>query len=689
SQCLCPNGPTLFHSGSGGDSTCIQCGVVVAENALVSEVSFGETSGGAAIAHGTLVAEGSTYARTGGGRRGGQESSEQAIYNGRIRIAQVGTAMNIPDTIRDSALRYYKLAVSASFTKGRQSRLVVAACLYAACQNAQFGYMLIDFSDVLQINVFVLGATYLKLIQVLHLPRPYTIDPAHYIARFAALLEFGDETPKVAHDAVRLVRRFSADWMNTGRRPAGICGACLLLAARMNNFRRSVQEIVQVVKIADATLVKRLEEFKNTGSSSLTVTQFRDDQHWLPEEVEAPPIIKKQERQKERKEKRKKRKRGKMDEDEDEDEERSGSVDADGEGEAESTNGQGSVGSRHVSPQAHIGSPHIDQPAPHTINFSAGIFRGLGLQEEDLHPPEQVVPATARPPGQRPLFLLDDEADRINGADEAAEANSMFYPGDGSQDMVIDPALYDEYANKEDDPDAGGGGAEIAEEVEGMLHGHAGMEVSAELDQAEEDQRQRKKQKESEDKLDDLDEDELDQFILTEEEVRLKTRVWVELNRDYLEKLAAKGLDEAEGEHSKKPPKQKKQKQKPRDSTTARGATPAESVGHLLQKKKFSRKINYDAIKNLFKSSASSDRPSKKSKLYGFDDSIIGFDNDEDKDDDAGGMSTIDPDPDFEGTSEVQTERGYASGYSGGGDGDDSMYANDDYYDDGGYQEEV
>ncbi|KIO26879.1 hypothetical protein M407DRAFT_23824 [Tulasnella calospora MUT 4182] len=682
SQCLCPNGPTLFHSGSGGDSTCIQCGVVVAENALVSEVSFGETSGGAAIAHGTLVAEGSTYARTGGGRRGGQESSEQAIYNGRIRIAQVGTAMNIPDTIRDSALRYYKLVVSASFTKGRQSRLVVAACLYAACQNAQFGYMLIDFSDVLQINVFVLGATYLKLIQVLHLPRPYAIDPAHYIARFAALLEFGDETPKVAHDAVRLVRRFSADWMNTGRRPAGICGACLLLAARMNNFRRSVQEIVQVVKIADATLVKRLEEFKSTGSSSLTVTQFRDDQHWLPEEMEAPPIIKKQERQKERKEKRKKRKRGEVDEDKG----RSGSVDADGEGEVESTNGQRSTASRNASPQAHLGSPPIDQPTPHAINFSAGIYRGLGLQEEDIHPPEQVVASTARPPGQRPLFLLDDEVDRMDGVDEAAEANTMFYPGEGSQDMAIDPALFDEYANKEDDPDGSGGGAEIAEEVQDVLHGHAGLEVSAELDQVEEDQRQKKKQKEPEDKLDDLDEDELDQFILTEEEVRLKTRVWVELNRDYLEKLAAKGLDEAEGDHSKKPPKQKKQKQKPRDSTTARGATPAEAVGHLLQKKKFSRKINYDAIKNLFKSS--SDRPSKKSKLYGFDDSVVGFDNDEDKDDEAGGMSTIDPDPDFEGAS-IHTERGYASGYSGGGDGDDSMYANDDYYDDGGYEEEV
>lgn len=38
----------------------MECGVVVSENALVSEVSFGETSGGAAMAHGTLVAEGSS-----------------------------------------------------------------------------------------------------------------------------------------------------------------------------------------------------------------------------------------------------------------------------------------------------------------------------------------------------------------------------------------------------------------------------------------------------------------------------------------------------------------------------------------------------------------------------------------------------------------------------------------------------
>ena len=35
-----------------------------------------------------------------------------------------------------------------------------------------------------------------------------------------------------------------------------------------------------------------------------------------------------------------------------------------------------------------------------------------------------------------------------------------------------------------------------------------------------------------------LDEEELDRFILTEEEVRWKERIWVEMNKDYLEAIA-------------------------------------------------------------------------------------------------------------------------------------------------------
>ena len=76
--------------------------------------------------------------------------------------------------------------------------------------------------------------------------------------------------------------------MMTGRRPAGVCGAALILAARMNNFRRTVREVVYVVKVTDMTIEKRLQEFTYTESGKLTVTEFRNHGDRLETECDPP-----------------------------------------------------------------------------------------------------------------------------------------------------------------------------------------------------------------------------------------------------------------------------------------------------------------------------------------------------------------------------------------------------------------
>ena len=129
--------------------------------------------------------------------------------------------------------------------------------------------MLIDFSDVLETNVFVLGDTYLKFLRVLKLKLPI-VDPSLYIHRFAAKLEFGDKTQQVALSALRLVARMKRDWMQVGRRPSGICGAGLLIAARLHGFKRTQKEIVHIVKICDVTLRKRYAILHSTEIHWLT-----------------------------------------------------------------------------------------------------------------------------------------------------------------------------------------------------------------------------------------------------------------------------------------------------------------------------------------------------------------------------------------------------------------------------------
>ncbi|KAI8053535.1 cyclin-like protein [Syncephalis plumigaleata] len=283
-------GNTFEHDDVQGNAFCVQCGVVFEENALSKEVEFGEKSNGAAVLMGSYIGANQGRAMSFGlnRRQTTMESKEQSMANGRRRIQALATALRISERYVDAAQRYFNLALAYNFTRGRTTQSVAAACLYIACRMERTSHMLIDFSDVLQINVFALGNTFLKLVKELSLRLPL-VDPSIYIHRFAAMLEFGDATPVVASDALRLVQRMNRDWIQTGRRPAGICGACLLIAARMHNFRRTSAEVMRVVKIGDATLKRRMEEFMATPSSKLTMADFQS--MFLEESYDPPAFI--------------------------------------------------------------------------------------------------------------------------------------------------------------------------------------------------------------------------------------------------------------------------------------------------------------------------------------------------------------------------------------------------------------
>ncbi|KAF9542270.1 cyclin-like protein [Agrocybe pediades] len=561
--CTDCGGTVIEYDQAAGNGFCVQCGTVVEENTIVNEIGFGEASNGAAVVQGSFVGQGATHARMSGpyGNRGSNESREQTIANASRKIQSIANVLRLSEVVCLAATRLYTLAVEHKFTKGRKSMNVVAVCLYVACRQKETrNYMLIDFSDVLMVNVFELGHTYLQLVQTLNLRLPL-VDPSHYISRFAALLEFGDETHRVASDAVRLVQRFDRDWMTRGRRPAGICGAALLLAARMNNFRRSVEEIVQVVKIADTTLKKRLEEFKATPSGALTLADFRNV--WLEEEMDPPAFTKGKEKEEAE---RQAREEG-------------------GEQVAE-VNGKGKSKTKKAGKKR----------------------KGKRKRGEDTDEEEEAEPITESPARQP----LDPSILPGSILDGAIQPETTLEPG-SIDESNIDPALLGPSASLQTIPSSSSTITQsltpppttlvdetvsevLAEEVSTFLTNAQGSLLSEALDEAEQ---RRLSQITVVDELTGLNEDELDRFILSEEEVKIKERVWVELNKDYLEALAAKGdPDNSAPARSKK---RRKLNNKPRDASTAAGETPAESVKNLLKKNpKYSKRINYDALKDLF-----------------------------------------------------------------------------------------
>ena len=255
--------------------------------------------------------------------------------------------------------------------------------------------------------------------------------------------------------------------MVQGRRPAGICGACLLLAARMNNFRRSVEEIVQVVKIADTTLKKRLDEFRKTPSGKLTLADFR--RVWLEEEQDPPAFTKGNEKEEKEKE-RKKRLKGKK--------------------------------------RKRERNPEAGQEGDEMQEMEAEMEESIKQVSKDFDP---LLFGTGIGVGQGlPLFLPDVELEEDRNIDPALREK----PPPSPLEKVMDEA--------------------VAEEVSSILQTDRGLQVTQALNEVE----SRRNAAIAPNEFADLDDEELDQFILTDEEVRTKERVWVEMNKDYLEAIA-------------------------------------------------------------------------------------------------------------------------------------------------------
>ncbi|XP_061097050.1 transcription factor IIIB 90 kDa subunit-like isoform X2 [Conger conger] len=291
-QCKSCGGTDIDIDQARGSAVCMGCGSVLEDNIIVSEVQFVENSGGGSSAVGQFVSSDGTgkAPALGSGFHTslGKESRAQTLQNGKRQIHNLGNQLQLNQHCLDTAFNFFKMAVSKHLTRGRKMAHVIAACLYLVCRTEGTPHMLLDLSDLLQVNVYILGRTFLLLARELCINAP-AIDPCLYIPRFAHMLEFGDKNHEVSMTALRLLQRMKRDWMHMGRRPSGLCGAALLVAARMHDFRRTVKDVIGVVKVCEATLRKRLTEFEDTPTSQLTIDEFMKVD--LEQECDPPAFI--------------------------------------------------------------------------------------------------------------------------------------------------------------------------------------------------------------------------------------------------------------------------------------------------------------------------------------------------------------------------------------------------------------
>ncbi|TPX17062.1 uncharacterized protein E0L32_012275 [Thyridium curvatum] len=599
------------------DGVCRTCGRVTDDSNIVSEVTFGENSQGGAVVQGSFLGadQGTVRGMAGIGSRrvaghGSGESRERTLREARQMMSGFAHQLNIPEHVVSNGHQIYKLASGKNFVQGRRIPNVVAVSLYAACRKeSPCKIMLIDLADIVKEEVFYLGRTYKKLLSVIEAKMDqHPIYVEDLIFRFASKLEFDTLTNKVAETAVRLVQRMDRDWMVMGRRPAGICGACLIMAARMYNFRRTPREVVYIAKITMATLQQRLDEFRELPSARMTVEDFLS-QDFLSEEYDPPSIYKKSEEYQARlKEKRRAMKRKRQAEEAAEASSQSAPTPApplrtDADGFAIPPPPQATAQAQQANIIERAGTTTDEDLEALAAEYGdKNATTGVDGNDDDDAPdtpsasPDSPASSTSERPAKRRKGPQGSSC-RTQPASKTPSVKPVYMDEAWEEDedileMEITEAINDQ--NTEEHAKAFASAKEQVQRIMQNIHPPDAADASAAsaLDNAVV----------GEDEF--ADDPEVQNCLLSKEEQEIKSRIWLNENKDWLrhqqekifrQKLAANG-----------PPKQRRNRvRKPRigEGQASPASTAGEAAMDAMERRGFSKRINYDAIASMLHSS--------------------------------------------------------------------------------------
>ncbi|KAM3747381.1 hypothetical protein ACB098_05G030700 [Castanea mollissima] len=642
----CANGnhrPTSSYAN--GLVCCDVCGKVLHEDLYTDEPSFVKGAGGESKLSGSVVRS---------IQSGYSESFRRTLDKGRDMIESIVTTFNISggDSIVNPACAFYQIAVERNFTRGRKTDQVAAACLYIACRVAKDPkpFLLIDFSEYLSINVYVLGAVFLQLCQLLSLGEHPTIikpvDPSLYISRFTEKL-LKQRNMKVSQTALYLIARMKRDWMQTGRKPSGLCGAALYISALSHGYSFSKTDIVKIVHICEMTLTKRLIEFENTDSGSLTIEELTKNAVELKESVPSVGVSQK-----------------------------SGEV---------------------LCEHKNSGAPHFAHGLCRTcydafVKLSGGLHGG------------SEPPAFQRAEKERIAMESTNKADESSVPQQESE-NIEQVEKVKSFTENSQKATENEQLNQRDFTESS-----QKENENEQLNQRENGSNSATGDQIEGDGVSDKFQKSKDsssitddesDGLSDIDDVEVDGYLNNDEETRYKTIIWEEMNKEYLEEQAAAAAakmeasqvdlencsDELRAAHefaaaaAAAVAKSRKERKRTQDSNANPAQTAAEATHQMLIKKRLSSKINYDVLETLFTNDPPSDS-NKKAKASNDDgDGDATGQSDGEKEHDGDITDNYDePGQGYEDMEQEDDTGIYSNGlhYENGGDFDDYNYDNGD-----------
>ncbi|MFC2134421.1 transcription initiation factor IIB family protein [Bacteroidota bacterium] len=172
-------------------------------------------------------------------------------------IQRLVSVLQLSKTIEEEASRIYTMAAQKGIVKGRSTETIVAAVIYIVCRNYEIPKTLDDIEVATNIDKKEIGRNYRYVVREMNL-RVTQSDPVNYISRYVSNLDLSQKTHTTA---IKLLEKAQRLEITSGKNPLGLAAAAIYAASKLNEEKRTQNEIASAVGVTEVTLRNRYKDF--------------------------------------------------------------------------------------------------------------------------------------------------------------------------------------------------------------------------------------------------------------------------------------------------------------------------------------------------------------------------------------------------------------------------------------------
>ena len=181
--------------------------------------------------------------------------------NLKLALAEMGKLKDklaLSENVIEKAAWIYRKAMERKLVRGRSVSGLVAACLYAACRDAETPRTLKEVADGINVKKKDIAKCYRVIYRELELKVP-VVDPVSVVSKIASEAGIGEKTKR---KAIYILKKAKDQGGVAGKDPMGIAAAALYLACGMTGESVTQREVSDASRVTEVTIRNRTAGLK-------------------------------------------------------------------------------------------------------------------------------------------------------------------------------------------------------------------------------------------------------------------------------------------------------------------------------------------------------------------------------------------------------------------------------------------